>query len=62
MYDNVKVFGIIFMMVSYRCSLWKYYIYIFQFDGQGNYIFMKFDVDKRLKLEDEKEEFDVKLR
>ncbi|KAK7998725.1 ATP-binding cassette- subfamily D (ALD)- member 2 [Apiospora marii] len=32
------------------------------FDGQGNYVFTKLDADKRLKLEDEKEDLDVLLR
>ncbi len=35
---------------------------ILQFDGQGNYIFTKLDADKRLKLEDEREELELQLR
>lgn len=62
MYDNVKVLGIMFMMVSYWRSLWKYYMYILQFDGQGYFVFMRLDVDKRMKLEDEKEDLEVLLR
>ncbi|KYK55277.1 hypothetical protein DCS_07240 [Drechmeria coniospora] len=46
MYDNAKALGITLMT----------------FDGQGNFIFTKLDADKRLKLEDEKEELEVKLR
>ncbi|CAI6096977.1 hypothetical protein V2G26_016038 [Clonostachys chloroleuca] len=62
MYDNAKALGITLMTVSHRRSLWKYHTHILQFDGQGNYVFTKLDADKRLKLEDEKEELDVKLR
>ncbi|ODA82108.1 hypothetical protein RJ55_00613 [Drechmeria coniospora] len=62
MYDNAKALGITLMTVSHRRSLWKYHTHILQFDGQGNFIFTKLDADKRLKLEDEKEELEVKLR
>ncbi|CAH0014636.1 unnamed protein product [Clonostachys rhizophaga] len=62
MYDNAKALGITLMTVSHRRSLWKYHTHILQFDGQGNYVFTKLDADKRLKLENEKEELDVKLR
>ncbi|VUC28630.1 unnamed protein product [Clonostachys rosea] len=62
MYDNAKALGITLMTVSHRRSLWKYHTHILQFDGQGNYVFTKLDAEKRLKLEDEKEELDVKLR
>ncbi|KAI9158565.1 ATP-binding cassette sub-family D member [Paramyrothecium foliicola] len=62
MYDNAKALGITLMTVSHRRSLWKYHTHILQFDGQGNYIFTKLDAEKRLKLEDEKEDLDVKLR
>ncbi|KAI1084840.1 ABC transporter transmembrane region 2-domain-containing protein [Whalleya microplaca] len=62
MYDNAKALGITLMTVSHRRSLWKYHSRILQFDGQGHYVFTKLDADKRLKLEDEKEELDVSLR
>lgn len=62
MYDNAKAIGITLMTVSHRRSLWKYHTHILQFDGQGNYIFTKLDAEKRLKLEDEKEDLDIKLR
>ncbi|KAI1434942.1 ABC transporter transmembrane region 2 [Xylaria sp. CBS 124048] len=62
MYDNAKALGITLMTVSHRRSLWKYHSKILQFDGQGNYIFTKLDAEKRLKLEDEKEDLDVLLR
>jgi ATP-binding cassette subfamily D (ALD) long-chain fatty acid import protein len=35
---------------------------ILQFDGQGGYVFSKLDAEKRIKLEDEKEELDTLLR
>lgn len=62
MYDNAKALGITLMTVSHRRSLWKYHSKILQFDGQGNYVFTKLDADRRMKLEDEKEELDVLLR
>ncbi|OAQ73175.1 ABC fatty acid transporter [Pochonia chlamydosporia 170] len=62
MYDNAKALGITLMTVSHRRSLWKYHTHILQFDGQGKYVFTKLDADRRLKLEDEKEELEVKLR
>lgn len=62
MYDNAKSLGITLMTVSHRRSLWKYHTRILQFDGQGKYVFTKLDADKRLALEDEKEELDLQLR
>ncbi|CAF9926897.1 MAG: hypothetical protein HETSPECPRED_006448 [Heterodermia speciosa] len=62
MYDNAKALNITLMTVSHRRSLWKYHDNILQFDGQGNYIFTELDAEKRLKLEDEKEEIDLQLR
>ncbi|KAJ9165092.1 ABC transporter transmembrane region 2 [Coniochaeta hoffmannii] len=62
MYENAKALGITLMTVSHRRSLWKYHSRILQFDGQGNYVFTKLDAEKRLKLEDEKEELEVLLR
>ncbi|KAL8797102.1 MAG: hypothetical protein Q9195_000569 [Heterodermia aff. obscurata] len=62
MYDNAKALNITLMTVSHRRSLWKYHENILQFDGQGNYVFTKLDAEKRLKLEDEKEEIDRQLR
>ncbi|EMT68213.1 ATP-binding cassette sub-family D member 1 [Fusarium odoratissimum] len=46
MYDTAKALGVTLMT----------------FDGQGNYVFTKLDADRRLKLEDEKEELEVRLR
>ncbi|KAH7156958.1 ABC transporter transmembrane region 2-domain-containing protein [Dactylonectria macrodidyma] len=62
MYDTAKALGITLMTVSHRRSLWKYHTHILQFDGQGNYIFTRLDADRRLKLEDEREELEVRLR
>ncbi|KAI9874234.1 MAG: hypothetical protein M1830_010038 [Pleopsidium flavum] len=62
MYETAKGLGITLMTVSHRRSLWKYHKNILQFDGQGDYIFTKLDAERRLKLEDEKEEIDLQLR
>ncbi|TGJ81400.1 hypothetical protein E0Z10_g7365 [Xylaria hypoxylon] len=62
MYENAKALGITLMTVSHRRSLWKYHSRILQFDGQGNYVFTKLDAEKRLQLEDEKEDLEVLLR
>ncbi|KAF2141319.1 uncharacterized protein K452DRAFT_272077 [Aplosporella prunicola CBS 121167] len=62
MYDEAKRLGITLMTVSHRRSLWKYHENILQFDGQGHYIFTKLDAERRLQLEDEKEELDLQLR
>jgi ATP-binding cassette subfamily D (ALD) long-chain fatty acid import protein len=62
MYDMAKGLGITLMTVSHRRSLWKYHCKILQFDGQGCYIFTKLDAEKRLALEEEKEELELQLR
>ncbi|KAL8899537.1 MAG: hypothetical protein Q9207_006150 [Kuettlingeria erythrocarpa] len=62
MYDQAKELGITLMTVSHRRSLWRYHDDILQFDGQGNYIFTELDAEKRLQLEDEKEELELQLR
>ncbi|GAB0135240.1 hypothetical protein EsDP_00003585 [Epichloe bromicola] len=62
MYDNAKSLGITLMTVSHRRSLWKYHSHILQFDGQGKYVFTRLDADRRLRLEDEKEDLEVRLR
>ncbi|KAL8934586.1 MAG: hypothetical protein Q9216_005835 [Gyalolechia sp. 2 TL-2023] len=62
MYDHAKELGITLMTVSHRRSLWRYHDDILQFDGQGKYIFTKLDAEKRLQLEDEKEELELQLR
>lgn len=62
MYEHAKALGITLMTVSHRRSLWKYHSKILQFDGQGKYIFTNLDAEKRLKLEDEREELELQLR
>ncbi|ODH48957.1 hypothetical protein GX48_04890 [Paracoccidioides brasiliensis] len=62
MYETAKKLGVTLMTVSHRRSLWKYHKKILQFDGQGNYIFTGLDWEKRLQLEDEKEEIELQLR
>ncbi|CCE26826.1 hypothetical protein E4U09_003210 [Claviceps aff. purpurea] len=62
MYEHAKALGITLMTVSHRRSLWKYHSHILQFDGQGHYVFTRLDAEKRLELEDEKENLEVKLR
>ncbi|RSM07535.1 hypothetical protein CEP52_005160 [Fusarium oligoseptatum] len=62
MYDTAKALGVTLMTVSHRRSLWKYHSHILQFDGQGNYIFTRLDAERRLELEDEREELEVRLR
>ncbi|KAF2281432.1 uncharacterized protein EI97DRAFT_410265 [Westerdykella ornata] len=62
MYDEAKRLGITLMTVSHRRSLWKYHEKILQFDGQGNFVFTKLDAEKRLELEDEKEDLEMRLR
>ncbi|KAJ9636983.1 uncharacterized protein PV06_08160 [Exophiala oligosperma] len=62
MYETAKGLGTTLMTVSHRRSLWKYHSMILQFDGQGGYVFSKLDAERRIKLEDEKEELDALLR
>jgi ATP-binding cassette, subfamily D (ALD), peroxisomal long-chain fatty acid import protein len=62
MYEEAKRLGITIMSVSHRRSLWRYHGWILQFDGQGGYVFTRLDAEKRLRLEDEKEELDLQLR
>ena len=62
MYDTAKSLGTTLMTVSHRRSLWKYHSMILQFDGQGGYTFGKLDAERRLQLEDEREEIETFLR
>ncbi|KKA30420.1 hypothetical protein TD95_004578 [Thielaviopsis punctulata] len=62
MYEGAKALDITLLTVSHRRSLWKYHSWILQFDGQGHYVFTRLDAEKRLNLEDEKEDLDVRLR
>jgi ATP-binding cassette, subfamily D (ALD), peroxisomal long-chain fatty acid import protein len=62
MYDTAKALGVTLMTVSHRRSLWKYHTHILQFDGQGGFVFAKLDAERRLRLEDERDELEAKLR
>ena len=62
MYDTAKSLGITLMTVSHRRSLWRYHGWILQFDGQGGYFFGELDAQRRLRLEDEREELERLLR
>ena len=62
MYDVAKGLGVTLMTVSHRRSLWRYHGWILQFDGQGGYVFTGLDAERRLRLEDEKEELELQLR
>ncbi|PKY08845.1 peroxisomal long-chain acyl-CoA transporter, ABC superfamily [Aspergillus campestris IBT 28561] len=62
MYETAKKLGTTLMTVSHRRSLWKYHKMILQFDGEGSYVFTGLDWERRLKLEDEKDELDLHLR
>ena len=62
MYETAKALGVTLMTVSHRRSLWRYHGWILQFDGKGGYFFGPLDAERRLRLEDEKEELEVRLR
>jgi ATP-binding cassette subfamily D (ALD) long-chain fatty acid import protein len=62
MYETAKGLGTTLMTVSHRRSLWKYHSLILQFDGQGGYVFSKLDAERRIKLEDERDELETLLR
>lgn len=62
MYETAKSLGTTLMTVSHRRSLWKYHTKILQFDGQGSYFFGDLDAERRIELEDEKDDLEAKLR
>jgi ATP-binding cassette subfamily D (ALD) long-chain fatty acid import protein len=62
LYETAKALNITLITVSHRRSLWTYHTNILQFDGQGGYVFTKLDAERRLRLEDEKEELELWLR
>jgi ATP-binding cassette subfamily D (ALD) long-chain fatty acid import protein len=62
MYSHATELGICLLTVSHRPSLWKYHNYILQYDGQGGYVFMKLDAERRLKLQEEKMALEHKLQ
>ncbi|KAG9653337.1 ABC transporter transmembrane region 2, partial [Aureobasidium melanogenum] len=61
-YTQAKARKISLLTVSHRKSLWQYHTRILQFDGKGEVVFGKLDAEKRLRLEDEREELEEKLR
>jgi ATP-binding cassette subfamily D (ALD) long-chain fatty acid import protein len=61
-YTQAKKRNITLLTVSHRKSLWQYHTRILQFDGRGGAFFGKLDAEKRLRLEDEREELEEKLR
>ncbi|KAJ9658697.1 ATP-binding cassette long-chain fatty acid transporter pxa2 [Neophaeococcomyces mojaviensis] len=62
MYETAKGLGTTLMTVSHRRSLWRYHNYILQFDGKGGFGFGPLDAERRIELEDEKEEILAQLR
>jgi ATP-binding cassette subfamily D (ALD) long-chain fatty acid import protein len=62
LYETAKKLGITLITVSHRRSLWTYHVNILQFDGQGRFVFTRLDAERRMRLEDEKEEIELKLR
>ncbi|KAG9692845.1 ABC transporter transmembrane region 2, partial [Aureobasidium melanogenum] len=61
-YTQAKARNITLLTVSHRKSLWQYHTRILQFDGKGGVVFGRLDAEKRLRLEDEREELEEKLR
>ncbi|KAI5480239.1 ABC fatty acid transporter [Pseudohyphozyma bogoriensis] len=60
-YDRATELGITLLTVSHRPSLWKYHSYILQYNGQGGYAFGPLDPEKRLALQEEKQDLEQKL-
>ncbi|EIW72866.1 hypothetical protein TREMEDRAFT_67105 [Tremella mesenterica DSM 1558] len=61
MYDHATNLGITLMTVSHRPSLWKYHSMVLQYDGMGGYVFTELDAEKRLALQEEKQDLEHKL-
>nr|XP_018264977.1 ATP-binding cassette, subfamily D (ALD), peroxisomal long-chain fatty acid import protein [Kwoniella dejecticola CBS 10117]OBR87135.1 ATP-binding cassette, subfamily D (ALD), peroxisomal long-chain fatty acid import protein [Kwoniella dejecticola CBS 10117] len=61
MYDHATALGITLMTVSHRPSLWKYHSMVLQYDGAGGYIFTELDAERRLALQEEKQDLEHKL-
>ncbi|WFD26436.1 ATP-binding cassette long-chain fatty acid transporter pxa2 [Malassezia nana] len=61
MYDHATELGITMLTVSHRPSLWKYHSHVLQYDGQGGYVFTELDADRRLQLQEEKQQLEQKL-
>ena len=60
-YTHAKALGITLMTVSHRSSLWQYHNYILQYDGSGGYVFCELDAEKRLELQEEKQNIEHQL-
>eukprot|EP00835_Amoeboradix_gromovi_P004668 NODE_377_length_9768_cov_0.153584.p7 type:complete len:101 gc:universal NODE_377_length_9768_cov_0.153584:8720-9022(+) len=60
-YTHAKHLGITLMTVSHRSSLWQYHNYILQYDGSGGYVFCELDAEKRLGLQEEKQNIEHQL-
>ncbi|KAI8987687.1 hypothetical protein BDF20DRAFT_904674 [Mycotypha africana] len=61
MYTHATSLGISLLTVSHRPSLWKYHNFILQYDGQGGYVFTRLDAEKRLALQEERNQIEAKL-
>lgn len=61
MYEHATNLGITLMTVSHRPSLWKYHSMVLQYDGMGGYIFTELDAEKRLALQEEKQDLEHRL-
>ncbi|KAJ3116602.1 hypothetical protein HDU96_009261 [Phlyctochytrium bullatum] len=61
MYTHAQKLGISLITVSHRPSLWKYHNWILQYDGQGGYVFTELDAERRLALQEEKNNIEQKL-
>lgn len=61
MYDHATALGITLMTVSHRPSLWKYHSMVLQYDGAGGYVFTELDAERRLALQEEKQDLEHKL-
>ncbi|ODQ63091.1 hypothetical protein NADFUDRAFT_84576 [Nadsonia fulvescens var. elongata DSM 6958] len=61
-YNHAKQLGISLLTVSHRRSLWQYHDLVLEFDGEGGYVFLEMDPEKRLNLVQEKEGLDKKLQ
>ncbi|KAG6919589.1 hypothetical protein DXG01_004253 [Tephrocybe rancida] len=61
MMEHATRLGITLLTVSHRPSLWKYHALILHYDGQGGYVFTKLDAEKRLALQEEKQNLENKL-
>ncbi|PPQ67380.1 hypothetical protein CVT25_005959 [Psilocybe cyanescens] len=61
MMEYAAKLNITLLTVSHRPSLWKYHAVILHYDGQGGYVFTKLDAEKRLALQEEKQNLETKL-